>query len=117
MSEQTTRPGRMSKIDDDRMVASTAAIHRSWSPGFPAFIVEADGRKVASIGRYSALNIFFGWGQRIRLSDGTRWRLRTMGTSANIRPTIINSEGQRVAQASQRIGTYGITGKEWGYVL
>ncbi|MGI9648324.1 MAG: hypothetical protein ACR2OI_07370, partial [Acidimicrobiia bacterium] len=34
-----------------------------------------------------------------------------------IRPTIINSEGQRVAQASQRIGTYGITGKEWGYVL
>ena len=92
------------------MIEATASIHRARSPGFQAFVVEADGRRVAAIGRYSALNIFFGWGQRIRLADGTRWRLRTMGTSASIRPTILNAEGQRVAQASQRILTSGVGG-------
>lgn len=117
MQEKVSAAGRVGRVDDFRMIEATAGIHRTRTPGFPAFEVKADGRRVAAIGRYSALNIFFGWGQRIRLADGSRWRLRTMGTAANIRPTIVNSEGQRVAQASQRIGTYGITGKEWGYVL
>ena len=99
------------------LLTGEAAVHRANRLRFPAYRLVANGTTVASLGRYSFFNIFFGRGQKIVLADRTIWRLRAVGIGPNICPLITNEEGQRVSQAMLRTGSYGIHGRRYGYVL
>lgn len=99
------------------LLTGTAEVRRARRTGFPAFHLLADGKHLASLGRFSFFNIFFGRGQRIQLANGRTWRLGAVTVGPNICPLITNEQGRRVSQATLRHGSYGINGREYGYVL
>jgi hypothetical protein len=86
--------------------------------GFPSYELRDDrARPLAQLGRYSFLNIFYGRGQRIELPDGESWRIRSVGIAGNLCPMVVNAQRLRIAQGGLRVGTYGINGKHYAYVL
>lgn len=72
---------------------------------------------MASLGRYSWLNIFFGRGQRAWLPSGERWRLRSVGRARHICPLLVDGEGYKVAVSAPGSSTYGINGRDWALVM
>ncbi|MDX1689394.1 MAG: hypothetical protein R3290_00085 [Acidimicrobiia bacterium] len=77
---------------------------------FPLRRVEDDDHAtVADLGRYSSLAIYFGRGQRVRLSDGREWRITAVRHGGGLSPVVADEGGRRVAQAVRGVGNYGIT--------
>ena len=109
---QDDRPGTGRLVRPGR-----ASVHKSSGLGFPVYRLLERERSVASFGRYSFFKIYIGTGQRIELPDGSRWRLRAVGIAGDICPVIVNSEGQRVAQAGLKPSHYGINGPDYAYGL
>lgn len=103
--------------DGNRLITAPAGVRRVRALGFPTYEMVVEGAVEASLGRFSFLNIYFGRGQRIELADRTRWRLGAVGIGPNICPLIRNEERARVSQAMLRVGSYGINGRGYGYVL
>jgi hypothetical protein len=85
--------------------------------GFPVFELTQDREVLARLGRTGWFKIYFWSGQRIELSDGEQWRLRSVGARGSISPLIVNAEGRIVAMAGLRDGSYGISGRDFACAL
>ena len=101
-----------------RTITGRVVLSRVHLLRFPAYTVTGDEGVLAEIGRFGWFRIFFGPGQRIRLPDGTRWRLKSIGRTRYISPLIVNDEGLRVAEAAPGIKkAYGINGPDYAFTL
>jgi hypothetical protein len=85
---------------------------------FPVEELTADGDLVAQLGRDGSLRIFFGPGRRIRLADGTMWRIKATTRGRHITPIIVSPAG-KVAISGPLFAkrSYGINLKDRGYSL
>ncbi len=99
------------------LIVGPVAVHRARLLGFPAFELRAEVGLQVAMGRYSALNIYFGRGQRLDLPWGARWRLTAAEQGSTLRPVVINEARQRMAMAAASIGNYGINGRDYAYTL
>ena len=86
--------------------------------GFPTEELYGDDGLIAQLGRDGSLRIFFGRGRRIRLPDGTEWRMKSVTSGRHIVPTIQSDRG-RIAISGPLYAkrSYGLNGKDWGYSL
>ena len=101
-----------------RTITGTLQVSRARLLRFPAYIISGESGPLAEIGRFGWFRIFFGRGQRVRLADGTRWRLRAVGRTRYICPVLVNQQGERVAEAAPGIKkSYGINGPDYAYTL
>jgi hypothetical protein len=86
--------------------------------GFPAHrLIDEHGGVLAELGAFSWFSIYLGRGQRVRLPDGTRWRIRSRSRFSTIAPVIVDSEGRKVAEAAHGYKNYGINGRDYAYAL
>ena len=101
-----------------RSVEGSVRLHRIGGFGFPVERLSADGVPVADLGRDSSFWIFFGKGRRVRLSDGTEWRIKSTTSGRHIVP-LIRSEAGLVAISGPLYAkrSYGINVKDFGYTL
>jgi len=98
-------------------VEGTFRMRRSAPFGFQwAELVGPEGL-VASVGRYSAINIFLMRGQRIRLADGTPWRLKAVGWHRFVCPVVVGSDRRRLAISAPGHEEYAITCRDRGFSL
>ena len=99
-----------------RAVQGTIQLNRIGWFAFPHYEMTAEGQLVAHLARDSSIWIFFGPGRRVRLADGTEWRIKA-ATSGRLIVPVIRSDGGTVAFSgplhSKR--SYGITGKDFAY--
>ena len=98
-------------------ISGRVSVHRARFARFPAFELQADGGLKVEMGRYSALNIYFGWGQRLVLPTGPAWRVIAVQKGPLLHPVVLNETRQRLAMASPWVGNYGINGRDYAYTL
>lgn len=94
-----------------------AEVRRVGRLRFPVFELVQDDAVLASIGRAGWIKVFLGRGQRIELDDGSRWRLKSMGSAGMVCPVILDDQGRKIAVSSVVEGGYGINGKAFGFTL
>ncbi len=94
-----------------------AHVRRVGRVRFPVFELVQDDAVLASMGRSGWLKVFLGRGQRIELADGSRWRLKSLGSGGAVCPAIFDDRKRRVSVSSLAVGGYGINGKAFGFVL
>ncbi len=109
-----------------RLPPGTAGVERVGRLRFPIYRLVAGGRTIASMGRYSWFNVYFGFGQPVVLDDGTRWRVKSIEYGGSLCPVLADSSNHRVAMATPGVreggrmgpvGYYGIDGPDYGYRL
>lgn len=98
-------------------ILGAVSVHRAHFARFPAFELQAEGGLKVGMGHYSALNIYFGWGQRLVLSTGPAWRIIAVQKGPLLHPMVLNEARQRLAMASPGAGNYGINGRDYAYTL
>ncbi len=86
-------------------------------PGFPWAVLHGSEGAVVEVGRFSFINLFLGRGQRIRLPDGTQWRLRSANWHRFVCPMLVDSEGRRLATSAPGQGIYAVTCRDRGFTL
>lgn len=84
--------------------------------GFPRMRFVTDDTTV-DVGRLSWFSVFFGRGQKIRLPDGTRWRLRAMTRGRHVCPVIVAETGGKIALSGPGDRNYGIATRDRSFVL
>jgi hypothetical protein len=110
--------GAESREPDARhRLVGKANVHRIGRWTFPVYELTQDGVALAHMGRTGWFRIYFGPGQRIELTDGQRWTVRSVGAGGAIRPVIVDSTRRKVAIAGLGHGTYGINGKDYACAL
>lgn len=110
-------PVSRSDLPSTPTVHGRAALRKVGRLRFPVYELATDGEVLARLGRRGWWRIFMGRGQRIELSDGTRWRLRAVGVARAICPVIVDSDVKKIALATPNHGGYGINGRDWAYAL
>ncbi len=95
----------------------SASVRRVGRVGFPVFELVRDSEVLARLGRTGWFKIYLWSGQRIELSDGARWKLRSIGAHGGISPLIVDAGGRKVAIAGLRDGCYGISGRDFACAL
>ena len=100
------------------VVEGPAELRRIGSLGFPAQELTGEQGLIAHFGRNSSLNIFFGRGRRVRLADGTEWRIKSVTSGPYIVP-VIRSEAGMIATSGPLFAkrSYGINGRGYAYTL
>jgi hypothetical protein len=100
------------------MIAGTVALRRRSVRGFPTEELVCNGAIVAELGRDSSFWIFFGRGRRVRLADGTEWRIKSTTSGRHIVPLIRSEAGTiTISGPLKAKRSYGINGKGYGYSL
>lgn len=84
--------------------------------GFPWAELTGPEGVVASLGRFSALNVFIGRGQRIELPGGRRWRLKSVAWSRFVCPVLVEGD-KKLATSAPGPGSYAITCRDRGFTL
>lgn len=99
-------------------LTGTARFVSTTRRSFPVETLESDRGTLAELGRDGSLRIFFGRGRRIRLADGTEWRIKAATSGRHIVPVIMSGSGT-VAVSSPLFAkrSYGINGKDYGLAL
>ena len=100
-----------------RLEPGTYEVGRARRARFPIHRVVGRDGPVADLGRYSALWIYFGPGQRARLADGREWRVTATRYGGGLSTLIVDEARRRVAQAFPGIGNYHLDVVDGGYVL
>lgn len=85
--------------------------------GFPWVDLMHGDESLASLGRFGALRVFLGRGQKIRLPDGRLWRLKARRWRRHVCPVLVDETGRRLADSAPGIGDYAITCKDCAYTL
>lgn len=100
------------------MMEGDARRHRLGSIKFPFEELTGEQGLIAHFGRNNSLNIFFGRGRRVRLADGTEWRIKSATSGPHIVP-VIRSEAGTIATSGPLFGKrcYGINGRDYAYTL
>jgi hypothetical protein len=97
-------------------VTGAVTVERGRLLRFPAYHLNATGLEV-SLGRYSALSIYFGRGQKIDLPGGVHWRLAAIERGSHLCPVVVDRARGRLAVAAASAGSYGINGRDYAYTL
>lgn len=102
----------------ERMISESGQLRRIGYLRFPIEELSANGEVLAHLSRDSSLRIFFGAGRRVRLADGTEWRIKATTLGRHIVP-IVRSEAGTIAISGPLHAerSYGINGKGSGYTL
>lgn len=109
-----------------RLPPGTALVERVGRLGFPTHRLVAGSQIVATMARYSWLNVYFGFGQRVDLPGGAKWRLKAVEYGGSLCPVVADAGNRRVAMATPGVreggrigpvGYYGIDGPDYGYRL
>jgi hypothetical protein len=98
------------------VVGGAVTVERDRLLRFPAYRLVATGLEVR-LGRYSALSIYFGRGQRIDLPGDIRWRLVAIERGSHLCPVVVDRARGRLAVAAASAGSYGINGRDYAYTL
>jgi len=100
------------------MIAGTIQLRRCGVGRFPVEELVCNDEMIAQLGRDSSLWIFFGRGRRVRLADGTEWRIKSTTSGRYIVP-LIRSEAGTIAISGPLYAkrSYGINGKDYAYTL
>jgi hypothetical protein len=121
-----TTPPAESSTAQRHLPPGTTAAERIGRVRFPAYRLVTGDQTVATLGRYSWLNVYFGFGQRIVLDDGARWRVKAIEYGGSLCPVVADASNHRVAMATPGaheggrmgpVGYYGIDGPDYGYRL
>lgn len=99
------------------LLLGRARVHRVGWWGFPVHELRQEGERLAAMGHAGWFRIFFGRGQRVELTDGTRWLLCAVSAGSDIWPLIVDTSRRKVAVAASVHGTYGINTRDAAYVL
>lgn len=109
-----------------RLPPGTSRVERGRWVRSPTHRLVAGGGTIATMGRYSWLNVYFGFGQKILLDDGTAWRVKAIEYGGSLCPVIADASNHRVAMATPGtreggrmgpVGYYGVDGPHYGYRL
>lgn len=84
---------------------------------FPVWELVDEGETVARMGRISWWSIYFGFGQKVHLANGSVWRVRSVESNGMISALIVNADGLKVALGSVGASGYLILGKDYSYKL
>jgi hypothetical protein len=97
----------------------TGAAHLVGVPGwrFPRGRLVGEAGMLCEVGRLSWFAVFLGTGQRIRLRDGIRWRMRAMSRSRWVSPHLVDEQGRTVAWSAPGDRNYGINTRDHAYSL
>jgi hypothetical protein len=101
----------------DHLLEGPAEMRRVGRVRFPVFAFTQGEKVLASLGRSGWFTIFFGRGQRVELSDGSRWRITSKAVGGMVCPAIIDAGGRKIAVSALTAGTYGINGRDYGCVF
>lgn len=100
------------------MVEGSVVLRRIGGFAFPIDELVSDDGLVAHLGRDGSFRLFFGPGRRVRLSDGTEWRIKGAGHGPHIVPMVTSDSGTvAISGPLPAKRSYGINGKDWGYTL
>jgi len=101
-----------------QMVKGSIQMRRIGGFGFPVEAMVDENGVLAHLGRDSSLWIFFGPGRKVRLSDGTEWRIKSTTSGRHIVP-IITSDSGTVAVSGPLFAkrSYGINLRGHAYTL
>lgn len=129
MTGDSSEPGasRPTPAVETRLVAEPVTARRTGWLRFPIHrILTDDGVPVAETGWRSWLSIYFGTGQRIRLADGTLWKITSIEYGGTLCPVVATAANRRVAMAlpgtdevrgARSSAHYGLSGADYGYTL
>lgn len=99
----------------DQLVDGRLEVHRVGRWRFPVTEVRAGGKTVAQLGRDGSMRVFFGPGRRVRLANGTEWRIKSGTLGRFITPMIVSEAGKiAVSGPLYAKQSYGINGREYG---
>ena len=101
-----------------QMVEGSIRMRRIGGFGFPVAEMVDETGVLAHLGRDSSFWIFFGPGRRVRLADGTEWRIKSTTSGRHIVP-IIKSDSGTVAVSGPLFAkrSYGINLRGHAYTL
>jgi hypothetical protein len=101
-----------------RSVEGEIRLQRVRRLAFPVAELIANGTAIAELGRDGSLRIFFGPGRRVRLADGTEWRIKAITQGPHITPIVVSPAGT-VAISGPLFAkrSYGINVKDRAYSL
>ena len=114
MDEMKARP---EVTIDSHEVLGRAEVRRVGRVRFPVYELVQGDVALASMGRTSWIKVFMGRGQRIELADGSRWRLKSLGSAGAVCPAILDADKRKIALSSVAVGGYGINGKAFGFMF
>ena len=97
-------------------VVGTARLEPTGRPGFPWGIASLDGREIARVGRYSAINTFLLRGQRVEV-EGRRWRMKGRGWHRMVVPVLFDEHRQKLATSAAGPHDYAITCRDEAFTL
>ncbi len=101
-----------------RTIEGSARLSRVGRVGFPVEKLAGEDGLLAELGRESSLAMFFGRGRRVRLADGTEWRIKSTTSGRHIVPIITTEEGTIAISGPLHANrSYGINGKDYGFTL
>ena len=99
------------------LLEGAAEMQRIGRVRFPVFVLTQRDEVLASLGRASWFTIFFGRGQRVELSDGSRWRITSRGVAGMVCPAIVDAAGRKIAVSMYADSLYRINGRDYGCVF
>jgi hypothetical protein len=102
---------------DSHEVVGDAEVRRVGRVRFPVYQLVQGDVVLASMGRTSWIKVFMGRGQRIELADGSKWRLKSLGSAGAVCPAILDADKRKIAVSSVGVGGYGINGKAFGFMF
>jgi hypothetical protein len=103
-------------IDSHEMLGR-AEVRRVGRVRFPVYELVQGDVILASMARTSWIKVFIGRGQRIKLADGSEWRLKSLGRAGAVCPAILDADKRKIAVSSVAVGGYGINGKAFGFMF
>ena len=101
----------------DHTVLGTVELRRVGYWRYPVHELVQAGGVLATLGRMGWLGTYLGTGTPVELSDGTEWRIRSATIGGSVCPIVVDGERRKVAVGAAGVGNYGITGRDFGYVL
>lgn len=105
------------KLLSSKLIVGEASVRRVGAVRFPVWDLVIDGKTLARLGRMSWWSIYFGFGQKVQLVDGSQWRIRSVESNGMISALVVNSAGLKVALGSIGSSGYLIVGKDFSYKL
>lgn len=99
------------------LVVGESTLKRLGFRRFPVWELANEGEILARLGRISGWSIYFGFGLRVELADGSVWRVTSSESSEGFTAIVRNSQGEKLGVASVGPTGYGIHGRDFSYLL
>lgn len=100
-----------------KLMVGEAWLRRVGAFRFPVWDLVNEEETLARLGRISWWSIYFGFGQKVQLGDGSVWKVRSVESNGMVSALVVNSAGLKVALGSTGASGYLIVGKDFSYKL